>query len=73
MSKLTPWFRPEIKPVRKGWYERKWASELSRDNFDYWNGKRWYSAINGVRSEIPTMYVLAWRGLAVNPQEGAAE
>jgi hypothetical protein len=39
-KKMTPWFPPQIKPVRKGVYQAK----LGDDGdicYAAWNGKRW--------------------------------
>lgn len=61
--KLTPWYPPEIKPVRKGFYERKWNI---RDNYgtffrDRWDGQHWNW--HGEMWEGP----YSWRGLAEKP------
>ena len=60
-AKLTPWFPPEIKPVRKGWYECRCCT----DTF-YWTGERWLMMPGGGFSSIQN---ISWRGLASPPAE----
>ena len=38
--KLTPWFTPDQKPVRIGFYETK-LSGMHGLFFSYWNGNKW--------------------------------
>ena len=68
--KKTPWFGPDIEPVRNGFYEREWDPKIvDRDNrLDYWDGINWsYGARNDdgnlvvVRVFDPIR--LRWRGL----------
>jgi hypothetical protein len=42
--KLTPWFPPEVKPVRKGWYARDfgWRPSVREPEPQYWNGTAWF-------------------------------
>ena len=71
--KLTPWFPPEVKPVRKGVYEIR-DDSLGMTFYAYWSGyffgggmcerqdaadARWAFTINDS--------VSAWRGLAEKP------
>lgn len=74
--KLTPWFPPEIKPIRVGWYQRKWRKD--NDWFaNYWDGAHWHHSESATATtQIPiephyeaichceNMY---WRGLAKKP------
>lgn len=60
--KLTPWYPPEIKPVRKGCYHRKWGNNLMLTSV--WNGQSWRT-IAGARSGWGQN--LPWRGLAEKP------
>jgi putative component of toxin-antitoxin plasmid stabilization module len=41
--KLTRWFPGEVKPVRKGVYEKRLVLEAFNGNrvFQYWNGRYW--------------------------------
>ena len=61
MAKMTPWFPPDIKPVRIGEYECKYCVEnrnpLSRH---YWDGKRWIFS----RSNSWVLNSTIWRGLS---------
>lgn len=40
MPKLTPWYPPEIKPVRAGWYHTS-SSPMQYYLIEYWDGTRW--------------------------------
>jgi hypothetical protein len=70
--KLTRWFSPKVKPVRKGVYN----ASLFRDDdfFRYWNGRQWSMgdsyAHAGLRHYPPTELQddLYWRGLAEQPK-----
>jgi hypothetical protein len=54
--KLTEWYDPDQKPVRKGYYECKCC------NFKfYWDGKGWLSKKD--RKDYAQM-AAGWRGLA---------
>jgi hypothetical protein len=70
---LTPWFGPEVKPVRKGWYPRKYLAGVA---YSRWNGRSWSCGVfdlgdrdlvHGIRSNEQH---LPWRGLA-HPPKGA--
>jgi hypothetical protein len=44
MSKMTPWFPPHIKPVRKGVYQITYAKKQSptyKVMYATWNGSEW--------------------------------
>lgn len=70
---LTPWFPPNVKPVRKGVYE----TDLSLDtpNYQYWNGKYWCyccstpeRAAHEANSQYRSSHQrLPWRGLNKHP------
>ena len=69
--KLTPWFPPDVKPVRRGWYLRDY---LSGPAYSHWNGARWSG---GCLNLIDRAFVkhhpshdqsMQWRGLAEKPQ-----
>ena len=49
----TPWYPPEIKPVRKGLYECRFC-----DATHLWTGKIWVFR-NGTEVPVPS----EWRGL----------
>mgnify|MGYP001051620624 CR=1 FL=1 len=68
MSKeLTPWFPAEVKPVRKGFYERDYGFE-QEDIADYWDGNAWWVIPTyDLTERIPGLPVLPWRGLAKKP------
>lgn len=64
--KLTPWFPPDVKPVRVGVYEK-----------NLFNGRRWYSKWDGSQwlficetadgaavEQIPSAFInVPWRGI----------
>lgn len=62
--KLTPWFSPNVKPVRAGWYELDWGDKLS-NAFDWFDGENWfYGDGEGVRSDCPIRFLSRkWRGI----------
>jgi hypothetical protein len=76
-QKLTPWFPPNMKPVRPGLY----IASIGRRNRFYrrWTGKRWlYGSYS--QEDAATMparpwpekdYPLHWRGLASDPKAKA--
>ena len=49
----TPWYPPEIKPVRKGWYECSVCYDTH-----LWTGKIWVFS-DGTKVTVP----FQWRGL----------
>lgn len=65
---LTPWFPAEVKPVRAGWYQRKWEVPRLCNEPDYFDGLHWFHGYGG---DTPSTYVssmdLRWRGLAKKP------
>jgi hypothetical protein len=70
---LTPWFPPEVKPARKGWYPRKYQLGVA---YSHWNGRSWSCGVfelvdcdlaRGMRSSEQR---LPWRGIA-HPPKGA--
>ena len=74
--KLTPWYPPEVKPVREGWYARKLCDDNDRYQYmNYWNGNYWYYNVDGApKAEAHFIgheclsYHWQWRGLAENPK-----
>jgi hypothetical protein len=70
MRKLTPWFKPIVKPVNAGVYQTKimdkWAGTYS-----YWNGSEWCVPEKTLSLAYQNRYYKAvlqmkqWRGLAV--------
>ena len=69
-EELTPWFPPEIKPVRPGIYI---ASVARREFYRRWDGERWYygdytvEAAKKRRKKWPLQVPLLWRGLNYDP------
>ena len=62
--KLTPWFPADVKPVRVGFYQRKYVAREFTDLPDYWDGENWYcGTLYGVES-FPSKPLREWRGLA---------
>ena len=77
-DKLTPWYPPHIKPVRKGVYETHvpaWGYNVGL--FSYWDGSRWGfledSPEDAYKHRKPTWgnQFKSWRGLA-RPPKGKA-
>lgn len=67
-QKLTPWFPPEVKPARPGWYQRDWKDKDAIVAPDYFDGQNWFiGSGNGTRSTIPSIVNRPWRGLAEPP------
>lgn len=66
MNEVTEWFEPEIKPVRKGMYQRNWECHHLTEQSDYFDGDDWY-VIGGIDMMSPSINNLQWRGLANKP------
>ncbi len=68
MSNMTPWFPPDIKPVRKGVYLVSFNShDPMQKLYAAWNGKRWSNAGFDVNSYLHNRLIGAsqnkyWRG-----------
>ena len=66
--KKTPWFPPEIEPVRAGFYERDWDRAIfsATERLDYWDGNRWLYGVHSGAKVVPVSEPakLRWRGLA---------
>ena len=69
MTKMTPWFPPHIKPVRKGVYEVKFTPKGLHESYMYamWNGKRWsrvatYEEKKRFHSNFDALQNKYWRG-----------
>lgn len=68
-EKLTPWFPGNVKPVRKGVYQRR-AGFLG--SYSYWNGRFWCLGDNtplAAKDSVAISYAseaqsALWRGLA---------
>ena len=58
--KLTPWYPGTVKPVRKGWYQRKYRH--FGPSMCYWDGKK-FSALE-YRHDYSFTQNLPWRGVA---------
>lgn len=71
-SRVTPWYPPEIEPVRVGVYERDNSQHAMAGRFSYWNGQVWcgwggtvsIAHWNGKRNHVSSAQHLPWRGLA---------
>lgn len=77
MSKYSPWFPPEVKPVRKGVYQVKDIDSLFPEYrwFAFWNGKSFgHRCIDCNRAYRNRDFfttrrgLTTWRGLARNPK-----
>jgi hypothetical protein len=72
--KLTEWFPGDVKPVRRGVYERDFGdgTHLTFSGFSRWTGSRWAwrgATPDEAASEkaMSINYGLRWRGLAEKP------
>lgn len=77
MKKLTPWFLPTKKPVRKGVYETKYHlyGREFQHGYSYWDGKNWANSSSSIDSAYAIKDWLEgaiqeknWRGLAEQPK-----
>ena len=68
--KVTPWFPADVKPVRKGYYQRQY-----RDSCmwwpDKWDGKEWKLCNEDGTIIGPSFNDMPWRGLAFGPKASA--
>jgi len=61
---LTPWFPPEVKPVRAGWYVSAWCPDRWRSPVEchwrrFWNGYRWSLSVKvGVHSNAECAHAM---------------
>lgn len=65
---LTDWYPPEVKPVRVGFYQRKYISAAALETPDYWNGKKWFVCPGPGMLTFEARAALQWRGLARKPK-----
>jgi hypothetical protein len=66
-SKLTPWFPPEVKPVRNGVYLTRGVQFKHQGVFRFWNGECW-SFMDEFDEPAPFLTARLWRGLAEPPK-----
>lgn len=70
-KKLTPWFPPEMKPVRVGIYETDAETEGGTSCYQSWNGAQWsWCSSDSDFTVIDSRSIHQsprWRGLAVKP------
>jgi len=63
----TDWYPYEIKPVRIGYYERKYQSAFNSSIPDYWDGEDWHHGVlvldKLTYSERITEAEREWRGI----------
>jgi len=73
MSKFTPWFPGNVKPVRVGVYQRQYNCPPT-NWFCYWDGKLWGCAEKKAKDADPAFMGKSffpekpWRGLAEKPE-----
>ncbi len=63
MIKVTEWYPASVKPVREGWYERRYG--IVGIYMQYWNGNIW---LHDSFRKRPMWWGLEWRGLAEKPE-----
>jgi hypothetical protein len=72
-QKMTPWFPPEVKPARKGVYERL-GVYINCPGYSLWDGQRWRFTMDtpdgamGYARYETTFPDQPWRGLAEQPK-----
>jgi hypothetical protein len=72
----TDWFPPEVKPVRRGVYERDLMQVFPwKVRYSWWNGKAWCGWAETVDAAycnrqrgVSSIQSAAWRGLARKPK-----
>jgi hypothetical protein len=71
--KLTPWFPPDVNPVRTGPYKIK--KDCPSAWYRYWDGENWYvgattpdAATHWPRSRLTDSLKRPWRGIAEEPK-----
>lgn len=63
-KKLTPWFPADVKPARKGYYERD-CGFGDEDVADFWDGRSWWVVpVSAPSLRLAGSMSLPWRGLA---------
>jgi hypothetical protein len=74
-AKKTPWFPPEVKPVRHGVYQRD-IRAIGKKRYSFYANGVWYgwgdtvkvAHANGVSHAISAVQNAPWRGLAKEPK-----
>ena len=66
-QELTPWFPPEVKPVRDGVYLTRGIEFSHKGVLRFWNGTCW-SWMNDYSNPAPFLAERQWRGLSKEPQ-----
>src|SRR5437868_5649119 len=75
--KKTPWFGPQIRPVRAGVYETRWpkrADHPLHPQYQHWDGlvwSGWASSIDAAELNAGNVSIRQqpqWRGLAKEPK-----
>lgn len=69
-KKLTEWFPADVKPVRKGLYQRNYIGYGITKVPDRWDGKKWWVRYADGSGEFPAKTNRPWRGLASDPSKG---
>lgn len=67
-KKLTPWFAGDVKPVRVGYYQRRYSNnrhDLTNNMPDYWDGEWIICGPEGESLGLAKIQDRQWRGLAV--------
>jgi hypothetical protein len=64
-GQVTDWIPANVKPTRRGWYERQYVLPELEAQRDYWDGTQFrLDAKHGT----PACLALPWRGLASDPK-----
>ncbi len=64
MTKLTPWFRVAVKPVRVGWYKARYAGRDGFQHMRWWDGANWCMRPRSTACLFGLAAGDKWRGVA---------
>lgn len=67
-QRVTPWFSPDVKPVRVGWYDVRYSDKCEPCRY-YWGECDWENAWLIHPFALPSVHQQwEWRGLASDPR-----
>jgi hypothetical protein len=59
----TGWYSGDQKPVRVGWYQRKYDNYYARSVPDWFDGETWFLGIGCFQRNLAHEQSMPWRGL----------